>query len=83
LFRRHSSFVESGRETVERNLQRLRRDRGFSQEELAHRAGVDRSYINLLETGANSASVDMLERLGKALGVKPAAFFDAKPAMRR
>jgi ribosome-binding protein aMBF1 (putative translation factor) len=48
---------------------RLRTDKGWSQEELAFRAKVDRSYISQLETGVYSASVTMLGKLSKALGV--------------
>jgi transcriptional regulator with XRE-family HTH domain len=57
------------RNTVARNLRRLRTDKGWSQEELAFRAKVDRSYISQLETGVYSASVTMLGKLSKALGV--------------
>ena len=38
------------------------------------RAGVDRSYISLLETATYSASIDMLAKLGKALKVDAAEF---------
>ncbi|MBV8698232.1 MAG: helix-turn-helix transcriptional regulator [Bradyrhizobium sp.] len=58
------------RNTVARNLRRLRTDKGWSQEELALRAKVDRSYISQLETGVYSASVTMLGKLSKALGVQ-------------
>jgi transcriptional regulator with XRE-family HTH domain len=57
------------RNIVARNLRRLRTDKGWSQEELAFRAKVDRSYISQLETGVYSASVTMLGKLSKALGV--------------
>ena len=70
------------RQAVARNLRRIRHDRGFSQEELAHRAGVDRSYISLLENGAYSASVDMLAKLADALGVRAAELL-ALPLPRR
>ena len=75
--------MENARDTVARNLRRLRSEQGLSQEELAHRAGVDRSYISLLETGSNSASVGMLERLGKALGVSVARFLEPKATRSR
>ena len=58
------------RNTVARNLRKLRTDKGWSQEELAFRAKVDRSYISQLETGVYSASVTMLGKLSKALGVE-------------
>ncbi|WP_441260610.1 helix-turn-helix domain-containing protein [Bradyrhizobium sp. 521_C7_N1_3] len=40
------------------------------QEELSFQAKVDRSYISQLETGVYSASVTMLAKLAKALGVE-------------
>jgi transcriptional regulator with XRE-family HTH domain len=58
------------RSTVGRNLRRLRNAKGWSQEELAFKAKVDRSYLSQLETGNYSASVTMLEKLAKALGVE-------------
>jgi transcriptional regulator with XRE-family HTH domain len=59
---------------VGRNLRRLRNEKGWSQEELAFRAKVDRSYISQLETGTYSASVTMLGKLAKALGVDASGF---------
>ena len=66
--------MEDLRRAVARNLRRIRHESGFSQEELADRAGVDRSYISLLENAEYNASVAMLGKLGKALGVEPSAF---------
>ncbi|WP_316172593.1 MULTISPECIES: helix-turn-helix transcriptional regulator [unclassified Bradyrhizobium] len=62
------------RDTVARNLRRLRTGKGWTQEELAFRAKVDRSYVSQLETGVYSASVTMLGKLSKALGVEPSEF---------
>ena len=62
------------RKTVARNLRRLRTAKGWSQEELAFRAKVDRSYISQLETGVYSASVTMLGKLSKALGIDAGEF---------
>ncbi|MPZ40605.1 MAG: helix-turn-helix domain-containing protein [Rhizobiales bacterium] len=58
------------RQVVGRNLRRLRNAKGWSQEELAFKASVDRSYISQLETGVYSASVTVLGKLAKALGVE-------------
>ena len=44
----------------------------MSQEELAHAADIDRTYISSLERARYAASIDMLERLAAALGVEPA-----------
>ncbi|MDO9712301.1 helix-turn-helix domain-containing protein [Paracraurococcus lichenis] len=60
------------RAVLAHNLRHLRLDRGLSQEELAFRAGIDRTYVSSLERGVYGATVDMLDRIAQALGV-PAA----------
>lgn len=62
------------RQVVARNLRLIRQQRGWSQEELAFRAEVDRSYISMLENGSYSATVTMLGKLASALDVEPALF---------
>lgn len=51
------------------NLRRLRADRGLSQEDLADRADIDRTYISSLERSVYAAGIDVVDRLAKALGV--------------
>ena len=63
------------REIVARNLRRLRRSKGLSQEELADRAGINRNYVGMLEREENSATVDMLEKLADVLNVDAIEFF--------
>jgi transcriptional regulator with XRE-family HTH domain len=74
LNRPHSFLMDDLRNTVARNLRRLRTEKGWTQEELAFRAKVDRSYISQLETGVYSACVTMLGKLAKALGVNASEF---------
>lgn len=61
----------TSRETFARNLRALRLERGFTQEELAHRAGVDRTYVSALERKVYAPSVDVLDQLATAVGVDP------------
>ena len=61
------------REAFARNLRKCRQERGLSQEALAHEAGVDRTYVSALERSAYSASITMVDRLAKVLGVEAAA----------
>jgi transcriptional regulator with XRE-family HTH domain len=65
------------REVLARNLRKYRRDKGFSQEELAHRAEIDRTYISSLERCVYAASIDVVDRLARVLGV------DAADLLRR
>lgn len=50
-------------------LRNLRKQCGFSQESLAHEAGLERNYISLLELGKNSASIKTLFKLAPVLGI--------------
>ncbi len=63
-----------------KNLKRLRLAAELSQEDLAHRAEIDRTYVSSLERGRYSATVDMLERLAAVLGVYPADLLADPPA---
>jgi transcriptional regulator with XRE-family HTH domain len=55
------------RERVGLNLQRLRRARKLSQEELAHRSDVHQTYLSGVERGVRNPSIKVLERIAKAL----------------
>ena len=50
-----------------RTVRRHRQAAGLSQEELAARAGLHRTYISLLERGLRNPSVDALGRIGRVL----------------
>ena len=58
------------REVLARNLRRQRHALGLSQEELAHRAEIDRTYISALERCVYAASIDVVDRLARELGVE-------------
>lgn len=50
-------------------LRRARHDAGLTQEELAHKASLHRTYISMLERDRKSPTVEVLIRVAKALGV--------------
>lgn len=58
------------REILAANMKRLRAEAGFSQEELAHRVGIDRTYVSALERKIYAASIDLVARMAGALGVE-------------
>ena len=52
-----------------RALRQLRESRGWSQEELAGRADLNRTYVGELERGQAVASLVTLDKLSHALGI--------------
>jgi transcriptional regulator with XRE-family HTH domain len=50
------------------NLQRLRREKGLSQEELADRAEIHQTYLSGVERGRRNPTVVVLQRIAEALG---------------
>lgn len=59
------------REVFARNLRRCRQAAGLSQEELAHRADIDRTYVSALERSVYAATIDVVDKLAVVLGVDP------------
>ena len=58
-------------EVMATNMRRLRYDRKLTQEELAARSGLSMRYVGSIERGTVSASVSVLGKVAKALGVDP------------
>jgi DNA-binding XRE family transcriptional regulator len=52
-----------------RVLQALRGEWGGSQEELCFRAGLDRTYVSLLERGLRSPTIEVQLRLAGAMNI--------------
>ena len=69
----------SMREVLAQNLRRYRAERGLSQEELAHRADIDRTYVSSLERMQYGASIDVVESLARVLEVPPHALLTPEP----
>ena len=70
------------RKLVGANVNRVRRDRDLSQEELAFECGVHRTYISGVERGIRNPTVVVLDKIARALKVPASRLLDA-PARRR
>jgi transcriptional regulator with XRE-family HTH domain len=60
------------RDVLALNLRELRQAKGLSQEELAHQAEIDRTYVSALERSVYAAGIDVVDRLARVLGVEAA-----------
>lgn len=58
------------------NLRRAREQLGISQEELADRAGLHRTYVSGVERGVRNPTVVVLEKIAKALKVKSSSLLE-------
>lgn len=74
------SFRMNIREIFARNLRAARHQKGLSQEELAHRAGLDRTYISALERNVYNPTIDVVARLADALGIAAATLLQSDQA---
>ena len=57
-------------------IRALRHSSGYSQEAFADRCGFARSYMSRIERGTANPSLDAIEVLASALGVKVSNLFD-------
>ena len=64
------SRIESTMITFGRNVQTLRMKLKISQEELAFRAGLHRTYIGMVERAERSISLQNAKKIADALNVK-------------
>ena len=59
------------RDAFAANLRRLRHAKGISQKDLAHEAGINRSYMSRLEKGASYPGLEIIAKLATVLQVEP------------
>ncbi|MDP3983678.1 MAG: helix-turn-helix transcriptional regulator [Acidimicrobiia bacterium] len=65
-----------GRQRFGQRIRLLREGLGLSQEALAEKAGIHRTYVSSVERGERNVGLDNILRLARALGVPAAALFE-------
>jgi transcriptional regulator with XRE-family HTH domain len=67
------------RRLVRQNVRLFRSRLGISQEELAFRSGLHRTYVSGVERGIRNPTVVIIGKLAKTLDVEAASLLQAKP----
>ena len=62
-------------EIVAKTITKLRKTTTISQEELAYRSGLDRTYISGIERGVRNITLESLEKVVSGLGIDMETFF--------
>jgi transcriptional regulator with XRE-family HTH domain len=62
------------------NVRSLRKAAGLSQEELAHEADVDRTYVSQVERSQRNITISVLARIARTLKTSPAKLLEAGAA---
>lgn len=71
------------KEAFAERLRYLRKNRGFTQEELAELVGVAPRHISFIETARSFPSCELTERLCKTLNISYSALFDFENEISR
>jgi len=65
------------------NVRRIRKERGWTQDDLAAETKVEQAAISLIENGRANPTLLMLESIARALDVAFMELFAAAPRQRR
>lgn len=57
------------------NVRRIRQQQKLSQEKLAEKSGLHRTYISALERGTRNISIDNIQKISEALDVDASILF--------
>ena len=71
------------RRQVGGNIRAARIAKGWSQEELAHQAGLHRTYVSSLERGVRNPTITVLQKIARALEVVSGSLLEGIDALER
>lgn len=69
------------RDQFSSNVRELRKERGLTQLQLAAASGLGRAFINQVERGHCSVTLESIGALAAALGVRPAALIGRRAGL--
>lgn len=67
--------VSVGHKKFGQQIQKLRKEKNLTQEDLAEHVGVDRSYMGFVERGERNPTLDKIIKIAKALKVTLSELF--------
>lgn len=62
--------------TIAKNIARIRKEKGITQEALAYQAGLNRAYIGYIERGERKPTLETIEKIAQALKVRVKEIID-------
>jgi transcriptional regulator with XRE-family HTH domain len=62
-------MAQNIRKVFGQRVRKLRKQRGISQEKLAHKVGVHRTYMGFIERGERNPTLTNIEKIAKVLRV--------------
>ena len=63
---------------VAEEIRKVRKDKGYSQQEVADKLAISRVQYSRIETGKSDPTMGFLQRIADALEIEMIQFFDAK-----
>lgn len=65
-------------EKIGKKIAELRKEKGLTQEQLAEKINMDRTFVGYLEKGDRNPSVETANKIARALGVDISDIFNFK-----
>ncbi|MEI2640140.1 MAG: helix-turn-helix transcriptional regulator [Microthrixaceae bacterium] len=76
MARSSDKSLNAARQAFGERVRARRTGAGLSQEQLAEKSGLHRTYVSSLERGQRNVGLDNILRLAVALDVPPSALFE-------
>ena len=66
------------KEKIGLRVKQIRKEAGLSQEALALKAGIDRTYVNSVENGKRNVSIVNISKIADALNISLSNLFNSE-----